>query len=74
MKATLEFNLPEENHDFENASNGWRWKAFVYEFDQYLRTQTKYNAYSYTQEQYDQVVKVREKLYEMLNDVNLSLD
>ena len=29
MKATLEFNLPEEQHDYRAAIDGWKWRRVV---------------------------------------------
>ena len=74
MKAILEFNLPDDQSEFDDATSGWKWKHMVWEFDQYLRSQIKYNGDAYTQEQYDQLVKIREKLYEHINNDNLILD
>ena len=42
MKATLEFTLPEEASEHEDALNGSRWKALVWEIDQALRSRIKY--------------------------------
>lgn len=42
MKATLEFTLPEEASEHEDAVNGSRWKALVFEYDQLLRSWLKY--------------------------------
>lgn len=74
MKAILEFNLPDDQVDFEEAVNGAKWKLFAWEFDQWLRSQTKYAPDSqdenYTKALYD----AREKLHEMLNESTLKLD
>ena len=38
MKAILEFTLPEETTEFEQAQNGSKWELVVWEFmEQYLR-------------------------------------
>ena len=42
MKAILEFNLPEEQVDFEAAAQGMQWKRVVWDFDQMLRNRLKY--------------------------------
>ena len=31
MKATLQFDLPEDNHEFQAAINGAGWQAVVYD-------------------------------------------
>ena len=38
MKGILEFNLPEETTEFEQAQNGWKWELVVFDFmERYLR-------------------------------------
>lgn len=45
MKATLEFNLPEEKHEFESAVKGGAAISVLWEFDQILRTRVKYEGW-----------------------------
>lgn len=73
MKATLEFNLPDDQHEFEMATNGVKWMSFAHGFSEYLRAEWKYNEDKYTEEQYKVLEQVREKFYEMLNEEGLSL-
>jgi len=42
MKATLEFNLPEDQSDFDLAVNGAKAQVALWEMDQWLRAQYKY--------------------------------
>jgi len=42
MKATLEFDLPEEEEEHQTAFNGAHWKGVCFEIDQYLRNKIKY--------------------------------
>ena len=42
MKAILEFNLPEEEEQFNVASKGMDWALIVWELDQTLRNKLKY--------------------------------
>ena len=44
MKAILEFNLPEEEEQFNVASKGMDWALIVWEIDQLLRNKLKYGA------------------------------
>ena len=39
MKATLEFNLPEDKEDFDFATNGINYYSALVEFDQWLRSE-----------------------------------
>ena len=73
MKATLEFNLPDEQLEFDNAVNGWRWSSIVWELDQHLRSQIKYND-KLTEEQYKVLQEVRDKLHEIKYEHNLNFD
>jgi hypothetical protein len=66
MKATLEFNLPEESEEFELARNGAKLSCAVSDFQNYLRSKIKYDELS--DEQLAVYEEVREKLFEMLVD------
>ena len=70
MNATLTFD---EEEDLLTAINGYKYKLALWYLDQFLRSELKYNA-ELTEEQYDYAEKIREKLYELLNDYNLQLE
>jgi len=72
-KVTLEFDLIEEREDMEAAINGWKWKMIVWDLDQHLRSELKYNN-KLTGEAYEAVEKIRERLHELKNESGLSLD
>ena len=42
-KVTLEYDFNEEREEMESALNGWKWKMLVWDLDQYLRGELKYN-------------------------------
>ncbi len=42
MKATLEFNLPEEAEEFRVAQDGGAWKSVVWDLYEELRRWSKY--------------------------------
>lgn len=71
MKATLEFNLPEEAVEHHVAVQALEWKYVVTEMDEYLRSQIKY------QELSDEVGKAlqaaRVYLTELCNDNNVNI-
>lgn len=73
MKAVLEFDLPEEQSNFENAVDGWKWKHFAWQLDQHLRSNIKYND-KLTEEQHNVYADIRKHLYELLNEDGLILD
>ena len=62
MKAILEFNLPEDQPEFNNALKGGDWKHVCWEIDQYLRKEIKYN-----DDNSDYKIRVLEKVREELN-------
>ena len=43
MKATLEFNLPEDQERFDFATNGFNYYMALCEMDEWLRSEYKYN-------------------------------
>jgi len=41
--ATLTFDLPEEDREFSDASNGWKWRMIVGEILDNIRQDVKYS-------------------------------
>jgi len=75
MKAILEFNLPEDQDDFELATKGGKWYSIVWEMDQWLRTQYKYMPdEEYSEDRYNAYVEAREKLFELMKENGVNLD
>jgi hypothetical protein len=75
MKAILKYNLPDEQTEFEDATNGLRWKLSMWELDQWLRAQYKYMPDAeYSEAAYNAYEKSRERLFEILNENGLSLN
>ena len=73
MKANLEFNLPEEGQEFQDACDGTKWKCLVWQFDQHMRKEVKYND-KLSDEVHNAIADLRKLLYEMLNEEGLLLD
>ena len=71
MKATLEFNLPEEQTEHRAAVQALDWKYVVTEMDEYFRSQIKYQDLS------GEVTKAlqaaRDNLHELCNDNNINI-
>jgi hypothetical protein len=72
-KVTIEFDTDEEREDMESAINGWKWKMLVWDLDQHLRSELKYND-KIVGEVYEALEKLRERLHEMRIESGLSLD
>ena len=67
MKATLEYNLPEDRDDFNYANNGFNYYMALVEMDEWLRSEYKYN-------DKEEMYEVREKLREIILENNVKLD
>jgi hypothetical protein len=74
MKAILEFNLPDDQQDYDLANNGLNFWRVLYELDQELRAKTKYASDDLPQDKYDAYQEIRDMLHEMMTDNNISLD
>lgn len=67
MKATLEFNLPDDQEDFNHATNGFNYYMALVEMDQWLRAEYKYN-------DNEEMYELRVKLREIISDNNVKID
>jgi hypothetical protein len=72
MKAILQFNLPEENHEYLNASQGAQMRSILWNVDQWLRAKLKYEELS--DGQYDAFKETREYLRSLLIEENIDLE
>jgi hypothetical protein len=75
MKAILEFNLPEDQPDFDLAVNGAKAQVALWEMDQWLRAQYKYMSDDeYSDDKYETFEKCREQLREIMFEHGLKFD
>ena len=75
MKAILEFNLPEDQQEFNLATKGSNWWNVCWDMDQWLRAQYKYMPdEKYSKDKYDTYVEARDKLFELMQENGVSLD
>jgi len=72
MNGILEFNLPEENDDFQAALNGHNYKSAIWDFDQLLRSEMKYKELS--DETYKAFEWCRIELRKILEQDNLFIE
>ncbi len=70
MKVTLEFNLPEEQVEFNLAINASNWSHVVWKLDQDLRGRIKYSE-SITEEQRDIYQEVRDMIQGFMDEQNV---
>jgi len=71
VKATLEFNLPEDELDLSNAINGNKFKLILWDMDQHLRSIVKY---SENEEEVRVAEELRDKLQEYFSQYNISIE
>jgi hypothetical protein len=72
MKAILEFDLPEDQDDFQSAINGNNYKSAIWNFDQLLRSEMKYKELS--DETYKAYEWCRKELRKILEEDNLFIE
>ena len=58
MKVILEFDGSEEQEEYNNAINGWKYRAIVNDIRQMIRSKEKY-----TEEEIRQMVNVDGEIY-----------
>ena len=68
----LKFN-EDELEDARTALDGWKWKMVMWDLDQYLRAELKYNE-KLSAETDRAYQAVRDKIWEILNDDNLNIE
>ena len=74
MKGTLEFNLPEEQSEFDLANNASKYYSVLWDLDQYLRNFVKYPSDREDPILTDTMAKVRDELWRLMNEHNLDLN
>ena len=72
MKITLEFN-DEDAEEALTALDGYKWKLALWDLDQYLRSQVKYNT-DLTEQAYEALENCRYKISMILDEYKLKLD
>jgi hypothetical protein len=73
MKAILEFNLPDDQDEFDFATRGSKYYIILWELDQWLRSKMKYDD-TLTDGQYEAYEKTREELRDMMTSRGITFD
>ena len=71
-KAIFEFNLPEEQGEYDIINQAPRVQRFLWEFTQQLRAWEKYG--HEFKDANDAVYKIREQFYTLLNNYEVNID
>lgn len=74
MKVILEFNLPDDQQEYDLANNGLAFWNVLWELDQDLRTKTKYASDDLPQDKYDAYEEIRDKLWELMTENNIDFN
>lgn len=72
MKAIFEFNLPEDQHEYEVMSQASRVQSFLWDFSQQLRSWQKYS--NDFQSAGDALDKIRSEFYKLLSENEINID
>lgn len=71
MEATLKFNLPEENDEFNTAVNAVNYKNALSELNQYLRNEIKWSS---DENKSEIAQEVRDELFRLMSENNIIID
>ena len=74
MKAILEFNLHDDQQDFDLAVSGMKFWSVLFDLDQSLRAKTKYAPDNLPQDKYDAYQEIRDELRELMSNNNINFD
>lgn len=72
IRATLQFELPEDEELFQSAVDGFEYKMAIRELDDFIRNKLKYDD-SLTTVRVGVYQEIRDKIYEILDDNNLTI-
>lgn len=72
MRITLTFS-EDEQVDARNALNGSKWMLSMWELDQWLRGEAKYNE-TRSEKEIDLIYEIREKIREQLNENGINFN
>lgn len=72
MKAIFEFDLPEDQHEYEVMSQGLKSQRMLWEFSQQLRSWYKYH--HDFKDADDALNQIRDEFYRLLNEHQVNID
>jgi len=72
MKATIEYNLPDDQFEFDNAVKSTKMFFALTEIKDELRAIWKYEELK--ENQFEMVERIREKFFEILQENEINLD
>ena len=72
MKAIFEFNLPEDQHEYEVMSQATKTQRFLWDFSQQLRNWRKYG--HNFKDASDAVSGIQDEFFRLLNNYEVNID
>jgi hypothetical protein len=72
MKAMFEFDLPDDQHEYDVMNQASKVQSFLWDFSQQLRAWQKYH--HDFKDANDALDKIREEFYRLINEHNINLD
>jgi hypothetical protein len=72
MLVKFEFNLPEDQHEYEVMSQAQKAQSFLWEFSQQLRSWYKYG--HTFKDADDALSQIRDEFYRLLNEHEVNID
>ena len=74
MKAIIEFELPEDQEEYQMANNASKMYTALWDIRQLFRSTLKYNKTGLNDEQLEQWEVMRGEFFEILDNNDLNLD
>jgi hypothetical protein len=74
MKAIIEFELPEDQEEYEKANNANKMYMALWDIKQLFRSKLKYNSDGLNDEQLEQWEAMRGDFFDILDNNDLKLD
>jgi hypothetical protein len=72
MKATIEFNLPDDQHEFDLVVNSSAMYNALWEIKDELRNLWKYHELN--EDEFNMIERIRESFHSILQDNNVNLN
>lgn len=72
MRAIFEFDLPDDQHEYEVMSQSSKTQRFLWDFSQQLRSWRKYH--HDFKDADDALDKIRDEFYRLLNEHEVNID
>ena len=72
MKATFEFDLPEDQHEYDVMNQASKMQRMLWQFSEQLREWEKYGHQFNSAD--NAVYGIREEFYKMLNNYEINID